>query len=287
MAEQKKYRLRTDSEFKGPYSTFQIEALIDIPSKNVKAGDLGGWISSEKNLSHDGTCWVSDDALVIENAIVSEDAHIQKHAMVGGNATVSGYSDVTSKAKVGRASNIHNSRIGASALVEGSVNVLDSKIGGNTKLIGHAHISNSTIVLNNGLISDEVNITNSKIFGTNIRILNNVHVLSSTVGNSVETNRDLLIHELAVIEKAVINSDEQVEIGGNAQILEHAWVKGKDILINGMVIVKGHVRIRSHTSLKELVVVDGGDVKPTAKGYYDLDNAVINGDTHVIFPKTS
>ena len=46
----------------------RIRALKDFA--NVKAGELGGWIESERNLSHEGNCWVSEDARVSGNAWV-------------------------------------------------------------------------------------------------------------------------------------------------------------------------------------------------------------------------
>ena len=39
---------------------FQIKALISFG--NVKAGDLGGYIEKEDNLSHKGNAWVSGNA---------------------------------------------------------------------------------------------------------------------------------------------------------------------------------------------------------------------------------
>ena len=50
---------------------FRIKALIEFG--NVKAGDLGGYIKKEENLSHMGDAWVSDDARISGNARVSGD----------------------------------------------------------------------------------------------------------------------------------------------------------------------------------------------------------------------
>ena len=44
----------------------RIKALRDFGA--VKKGNLGGWIESEDNLSHDGKCWVSGNARVFDNA---------------------------------------------------------------------------------------------------------------------------------------------------------------------------------------------------------------------------
>jgi hypothetical protein len=54
-----KYELLTDPAHTikdGSTTLLQIRALRDFG--NVKAGDLGGFIGSEKNLSQEGTCWV-------------------------------------------------------------------------------------------------------------------------------------------------------------------------------------------------------------------------------------
>ena len=76
---------------------FRIKALIEFG--NVKAGDLGGYIEKEENLSHMGNAWVSGnaqvsgDARVSGNARVSGDAQVFGNAWVFGNARVSGDKD--------------------------------------------------------------------------------------------------------------------------------------------------------------------------------------------------
>ena len=53
---------------------FRIKALIEFG--NVKAGDLGGYIEKEENLSHMGNAWVSGNARVSGNAQVFGDARV-------------------------------------------------------------------------------------------------------------------------------------------------------------------------------------------------------------------
>ena len=62
---------------------FRIKALIEFG--NVKAGDLGGYIEKEENLSHMGNAWVSGDARVSGNARVSGDAQVFGDARVSGD----------------------------------------------------------------------------------------------------------------------------------------------------------------------------------------------------------
>jgi hypothetical protein len=39
--------------------------------RRISGGQIGGWIESEKNLSHEGTCWVHDDAQVSGDAVAT------------------------------------------------------------------------------------------------------------------------------------------------------------------------------------------------------------------------
>ena len=70
----------------------RIEALRDLAI--AKAGDKGGFVESEANLSHEGTCWIYGDAEVYGNAEVSGYAEVYGKAEVFGNAEVSGSSKV-------------------------------------------------------------------------------------------------------------------------------------------------------------------------------------------------
>ena len=54
---EKKYEL-IPSDKEGLY---RIKAVKDF--SNVKKGDIGGYIEGEKNLSHDGNCWIYDNAV--------------------------------------------------------------------------------------------------------------------------------------------------------------------------------------------------------------------------------
>ena len=69
---------------------YRIRALVSFGV--VVAGQLGGFVESEKNLdqSLSGNAWVSGDARVYGNAWVYGDARVYGDAWVYGNAEVSG-----------------------------------------------------------------------------------------------------------------------------------------------------------------------------------------------------
>ena len=64
----------------------RIRAARDF--SNVRAGDFGGFIESESNLSHDDDAWVYGDAQVYGNARVSGNAWVGGDAQVSGDARV-------------------------------------------------------------------------------------------------------------------------------------------------------------------------------------------------------
>jgi len=75
----------------------RIRALKDFGS--VKAGSLGGFIESEKNLSQEGTCWINDYAKVFDNARVSDNAQVSELARVYDNARINGLAWVSDNAR--------------------------------------------------------------------------------------------------------------------------------------------------------------------------------------------
>jgi len=88
-AMRKKYELiRCNAAQVGGRTLYQICALRDLPG--VKAGDLGGFIESETNLSHTGNALVFGNALVCDDAWVWGDVQVFSSALVCGNAWVSG-----------------------------------------------------------------------------------------------------------------------------------------------------------------------------------------------------
>ncbi len=62
----------------------RCRALLDF--SDVRAGDLGGYLDGEHNLSHVGLCWVYDRGRVRGNALVMDDARVYDLAVVTDNA---------------------------------------------------------------------------------------------------------------------------------------------------------------------------------------------------------
>ena len=110
----KKYELTDEKIEVFGRTLYRIRALRDIPAIEVKAGDLGGFIEKEENLSHDDNAWVCGNAEVYGDARVYGNARVYGDARVCGNAEVYGNARVCGNARVyGNAEVIWLSKIGS------------------------------------------------------------------------------------------------------------------------------------------------------------------------------
>lgn len=96
---EKKYILTEETKEVGGRILHRIQAVRDFDA--VQKGDLGGWVESEENLSHDGDCWIFDNGRVFDNGWVFGDGKVFGNGEVYGNGRVSGNGKVFGNAKIG------------------------------------------------------------------------------------------------------------------------------------------------------------------------------------------
>ena len=144
-----KYEILKDDfiEFDGR-KLYRIKALKDF--RNVEKGEIGGYIESKRNLSHEGDAWVSGDARVSGNARVCGDAWVSGNAQVYDKARVSGDARVSGNARVcGNAWVSGDARISGYAWVSGDAWVYgDAQVSGDAQVCGDARVSGNARVLN-------------------------------------------------------------------------------------------------------------------------------------------
>lgn len=83
--EQKKYKLTKETMCFDGVTLHRIQALKDFG--NVEAGELGGWVESEKNLSQSGDCWIAMEAKAYGGAEIGDSAILTRKAIACGNST--------------------------------------------------------------------------------------------------------------------------------------------------------------------------------------------------------
>lgn len=92
---------------------YQIKALVDMPEHGVRKSELGGFVTSAKNLPQNGTGWIQYPAMVLGNAVV-------EMGLIAGDSVISGHSTI-------RCTEIKESEI-KGCLIDGDVKIENSTL---------------------------------------------------------------------------------------------------------------------------------------------------------------
>ncbi len=194
--------------------TTEYDLVDTVSFTAAKAGDLGGWIEKEANLSLDGISgYGKDDAWVGGNAKVYGEAKVSGNAYVGGEAVVSGKSDVYGGYVRDKARLSGGYVYGE--LYDNAVQTAGS-VGNSAKLYGSAQ--------NNGcMISD-----GGKVYGNAVVKGCEIHENVEVYGNARIYGQDVrLWGDVKVYESAKIGSTSQIYIKGTTSIYGNAQVFGR------------------------------------------------------------
>lgn len=144
----------------------RIRALRDI-DPDVKAGDLGGFVESESNLSTepDDTAWIYNDAIATGNAYVDKASRLRDRAIICDCAYVSQGSVLYGDARAEDNAYIRGSVLKDHARASGNAMILNSsdthmspELSGNSviygKIVGEVRVSGSVIVFDTEEISN-------------------------------------------------------------------------------------------------------------------------------------
>ncbi len=151
----RKYELTEEKkEFLGR-TLYRIRALKDfelLDGTIVHAGDLGGWVEKEGNLSQEDIAWVYGNARVYGEAWVSGNARVFGNARVYGEAWVFGNARVYGEAWVsGNARVSGNAWVSGEAWVFGNARVSgEAWVFGNARVYGEAWVHRTTHVMTFG-----------------------------------------------------------------------------------------------------------------------------------------
>ena len=156
----------------------RIRALRDfIPAFNhsVCAGDLGGWVEKENNLSQTGTAWVFKNAMVYENAWVCD------NAIVGGNAQIYGRARVCGGAWIKENANVYgNARVYGDALVCNTAEVYENaNVCEYAKVFGDARIYGNAFVFGKAIVCSFAEVCGNTDVGGNADICGNAQIKGS------------------------------------------------------------------------------------------------------------
>ena len=130
----------------------RIRALRDFGE--IRKGDLGGWIEEGSNLSHEGNCWVYDEAIICDNAQVRDNAKVYNKALVYDNAQIYGNAQVYGEATIYENAWIYgDAEVFDKAKVYGTVGVFGNAwVYGNAEVFGRARVYGTVGVCGNARV---------------------------------------------------------------------------------------------------------------------------------------
>lgn len=222
-----KYEILYDQKeqvYDGVYC-YRIKALKDFD--DVKIGDIGGCIQSEKNLSQEGNCWIYDDAVVINDSSVSENAKVRNKAYIADNVRIYGNATILDNPYIiGQACIFDNAIVSGFtyiddyALIYGNSEIKEyAEVGGKSNIYGNSTIEGSARIYNSRIDGHEYTDDDNKTYPGKVHIFNNAFVFDCCIsGYDIEISKDI----------------KDAEISYNAKIF--SFVNGAEIGYNGFII---------------------------------------------------
>ncbi|WP_026088291.1 hypothetical protein [Bartonella rattaustraliani] len=194
----KKYEFTDDCEYIDGHFLYRIRALRDFD--DVKAGDLGGYIEKEDNLSHNGNCWIYDKARVFQNARVYDNAKVKGFFVdVYGDAKIYGNAIFEGMAINDYCEVYGNAHIQNAVIIEGNVKIYD-----NARVSGHAHISDMSVICDDAHVGGNAKISDGAY------ICDHSYVVDDAVVCGAYVSGDSCIHSAASLTEDDQIHDEAI-----------------------------------------------------------------------------
>ena len=202
MEDKKKKYILTDEtlQFDG-HTLYRIKAVSQFGT--VNCSDVGGYVESEENLSHEGECWiysnakvyggakVYDNAKICDNAVVESGAQVFENAILLENAYVGNYAQVYGYARISGNAVVESAKIydyaivdekayvSKSAQVFGCATISDcSRVTNNAKVSGYVCTYDNSVIAGNAVVDGGTIVKNYAIISDDAEVHNNLDYFS-------------------------------------------------------------------------------------------------------------
>ena len=194
------------------HSVIAYDPVETVSFMAAKAGDLGGWIEKEANLTQGSTSGYSvDDGWVAGNAKVYGDARVSQ-SYVGDEAVVSGKASINSGAYVRNKARISGGSVSTGEVYDNAVQTAGS-LGSYSKLYGSAQ-NNGCMITEGGTVYGNAVVKGCEIH-ENVEVYGNARIYGEDVR---------LWGQVKVYDSAKIGTTSQIYIKGKTFIYGNAQV---------------------------------------------------------------
>lgn len=170
-----KYELTDETTLYDGVHLHRIRALRDFG--DVKAGDLGGFVDNGHNLSHDGNCWIYDEAKAMDGSLVTGDAKIMDYAVLRDETKVYKEAIVKDNALLN-----NKSKVGYNAIISGDSHIWGAcEFGRDVEVTGNSYLSDEV------KLNDNVYIKNASLIG---RMMFDKGIIIGEINKRIELQGD-------------------------------------------------------------------------------------------------
>ena len=236
----------------------RIKALRDFG--NVKEGTLGGFVEDDDNLSHDGLCWIADDAMALGRSRVTRDAQLRDRARLCDWAVITDRCVVCDDAQLWDSVFAYDDTvIGAKSVLTDAVTVYGNavircqsrySISGKTRI---PNLRGQAIIRDDARLEGRISVQDNVIVGDHAIVRGHVRLLGKARigGNAIIEGGTTIGEEAMILHNARIG--ERTKIFGCALVLGEVVILGKSFLTC-------HVRICGRGTLRN-VSLSGDDFR--------------------------
>ena len=184
---------------------YRIKALKDF--KDIKKGDLGGWVSNENNLSQYGNCWIYDEAKCTGNS------------RMYGNSAMYEYSEMHDNSIMHEYSEMHDN----SSMYGNSIMYGDSKMHDYSEMHGDSAMHDNSIMHDDSAMYDYSEMhDNSRMY--NDSILKNNEKLYGKLINKVDDFIEIYNKEGRIVTCVLKDKNILYNIGCQKEIDEKTFI---------------------------------------------------------------
>lgn len=260
----KKYEFTGETKKVGDVTVRRIRLLVDIEYDEMsnrpkfKAGTVGGWIERKDNLSHEGKCFVADNACVFGHAVVKDDALVADNAQVFGFAVVNLQAFVTDHATV----------CGFGVVTD------------------HAGVCGQAIVNDYAAVRDSASLSDHAVASGSCTVKNN-----ATMRGYSRASGQASISGMAKLSDFA-NVTERARVTGSARMSGHACARGKcsvagKSFLQHNCVVTDFANVSFSTVCNSAVIGDraivGPNVRIAGNAYIGADAVITSNDDYFTF----
>ena len=265
----RKYELTNITMEFGIKTLYRIRALKDF--SDVKRGELGGWVSSENNLSQEGNCWIYDEAKCMDNARMYDDScmygysEMYDSSRMHGDSKMYNYSEMHNSSRMYGYSKMYDSSEmhDSSTMYGNSIMYGNSMMCGNSRMFDYSEMFDDSAMYGNSTMNGySIMFGNSEMYGDS-----EMHDHSRMYGDSILKDEEKLYGELiSKVDKFIDISNPKGEmvtgvlkdgevlfnVGNLSEINKEEFL---DILYNGNEIIEESSSRKEYLKIINIIVL--------------------------------